>query len=248
MSIMTLDEVLASLFGNTFTVDERPDGILLGEGRINSAQSVSLIGIVHGNPLGIEGALTLAQRVLTLVRGGQRQPILVLVDSGSQRMSRRDELLGLNEYLSHLAKALWSADRAGFPTIALLYGGGAAGAFVATALATRALVALPGANPAVMDMPSISRVTKLPIDMLKRMSASTPVFAPGLANMQAMGAVTETWDADRSLRDQLLSLLQRVDELPADERDRAGQQHGGRMKAALIAEAVMQQALRGRVI
>jgi malonate decarboxylase gamma subunit len=99
-----------------------------------------------------------------------------------------------------------------------------------------------------MDMPSISRVTKLPIDMLKRMSASTPVFAPGLANMQAMGAVTETWDADRSLRDQLLSLLQRVDELPADERDRAGQQHGGRMKAALIAEAVMQQALRGRVI
>jgi len=244
---MTLDEVLASLFGDRFTVDERPDGILLGEGRLPGAQNVSLIGVVHGKPLGIEGALTLAQRVLALVRAGQRQPILVLLDSDSQRMSRRDELLGLNEYLSHLAKALSAADQAGFATISLLYGGGAAGAFVATALATRALIALPGAKPAVMDMPSISRVTKLPIEMLERMSASTPVFAPGLANMQAMGAVTETWNPNHSLRDQLSSLLQRVDELPADNRDRVGQQQGGRMKAAAIADKVMQQALRSPV-
>jgi len=241
---MTLDEVLASLFGSAFTVDERPDGILLGEGRLNAAHSVCLIGVVHGNALGVEGALTLAHRVLSVVRGGQRQPIMVLIDSDSQRMSRRDELLGLNEYLAHLAKALSAADRAGFPTIALLYGGGAAGAFVTTALATRALVALPGANPAVMDMPSISRVTKLPIDMLQRMSANTPVFAPGLANMQAMGAITETWKVQSGLHDQLLSLLQRVSELPPDERDRMGQQCGGRMKAALIAATVMQQALR----
>ena len=30
----------------------------------------------------------------------------MLVDSDSQRMSKRDELLGLNEFLSHLAKVL----------------------------------------------------------------------------------------------------------------------------------------------
>lgn len=241
---MTLDEVLASLFEGAFTVDERPDGILLGEGRLGPGQTVCLIGIVHGNPLGIEGALTLAHRVLTLVRGGQRQPILVLVDGASQRMSRRDELLGLNEYLSHLAKSLSVADAAGFPTIALLYGGGAAGAFVTTALATRVLVAVPGAHPAVMDMPSISRVTKLPIERLERMSANTPVFAPGLANMQAMGAITETWDPHTALRGQLLNLLQRVHELAQDLRDQAGQRSGGRLKAALIADTVMQQALQ----
>src|SRR5579862_322152 len=158
---MTLDEVLASLFRHDFTVDERADGVLLGEGRLGPTQPVALIGIVNGMPLGVEGALALAQRVLTLVRTGQPRPILVLVDCGSQRMSRRDELLGLNEYLAHLAKALLLADRSGFATIAVLYGGGAAGALVATALVARALVALPGAHPAVMDLPSISRVTRL---------------------------------------------------------------------------------------
>jgi len=241
---MTLDEVLASLFGEAFKVDERPDGTLLGEGRLNSSDSIALIGIVNRMPLGVEGALALAQRVLSLVRAGSRQAILVLVDSDSQRMSRRDELMGLNEYLAHLAKALLVADRAGFPTITLLYGGGAAGAFIATALATRALIALPGAKPAVMDLPSMSRVTKLPVDLLERMSQSSPVFAPGLVNMQLMGAVTESWSADSSLRDQMQSLLPRIGEIPEDQRDRLGQQRGGRTKASGIAEQVMQQAMK----
>ena len=62
----------------------------------------------------------------------------MLVDSDSQRMSKRDELLGLNEFLAHLAKSLIYADLSGRPTIGLLYGHTAAGAFIATALATRA--------------------------------------------------------------------------------------------------------------
>ena len=84
-------------------------------------------------------------------------PILVLVDSDSQRMSKRDELLGLNEFLAHLAKSLIYADMHGRPTIGLLYGHSAAGAFLATALATRVLVELPGADPAVMDLPSMAQ-------------------------------------------------------------------------------------------
>lgn len=241
---MTLDELLRGLFGDSFTVDERPDGILLGEARLTPTQPVTLIGIVQGMPLGVEGALSLAHRVLAVVRGGQRQPILVLIDSDSQRMSRRDELLGLNEYLAHLAKCLMLADRSGSATIALLYGGGAAGAFVVTALATRALVALPGATPAVMDLPSIARVTKLPLEVLQRMGGSTPVFAPGLANMQLTGAVTELWNPAADLRGQLLQLLERVTDLPEDARDRTGAERGGRKLAAHIAEQVRQQALR----
>jgi malonate decarboxylase gamma subunit len=239
---MTLDKLLAALFGHSFTVDERADGILLGEGRLSSAQPLTLIGIVNGMPLGVEGALALAHRVLSVIRSGQRQPILVLIDSDSQRMSRRDELLGLNEYLAHLAKALRLADVSGFPTLSLLYGGGAAGAFVATALATRALVALPSANPMVMDLPSMSRVTKLPLEALQRMGSHSPVFAPGLANMQSMGAINETWEADADLPAQLSSLLLRLGDLSEDRRDRAGQQCGGRKQAARIAAEVMRQA------
>jgi malonate decarboxylase gamma subunit len=235
---MTLDEMLRALFGNSFTVDERPDGVLLGEARAGS-QPLMLLGIVNAMPLGVEGALTLAHRVLAAIRGAQRHPILMLIDSDSQRMSRRDELLGLNEYLAHLAKCLMLADRAGIATISLLYGGGAAGAFVATALATRALVALPGANPAVMDLPAMARVTKLPLELLQQMARGTAVFAPGLANMQLTGAVTEVWDPQLDLPGQLAALLRRMAELPEDGRDRAGERHGGRKLAAHIAAEVM---------
>jgi malonate decarboxylase gamma subunit len=242
---MTLDETLASLFGTAFTVDERPDGIVLGEGRLGGTTPVALIGIVNGMPLGVEGALLLAQRVLTLARAAEPRPIVLLIDCDSQRMSRRDELLGLNECLGHLSKALLLVDRSGLPTIALLYGGGAAGALIATALAVRALVALPGAHPAVMDLPSMSRVTKLTLDTLERMSLDTPVFAPGLANLQRMGAICETWTTrSQSLGSQLASLLQRFSQLPEDARDREGERLGGRGRAAQVAQQVMQQALQ----
>jgi malonate decarboxylase gamma subunit len=244
MSAVTLDDLLHSLFADSFTVDQRPDGLLLGEARLSALQPLTLLGVVGGMPLGVDGALTLAQRTLAVIRSGQRHPILMLIDSDSQRMSRRDELLGLNEYLSHLAKCLMLADRSGFPTISLLYGGGAAGAFVATALATRALVALPGAHPAVMDLPSMSRVTKLPLEVLQRMGSSTPVFAPGLANMQAMGAIDEVWESRAELPTRLSALLQRVSESYEDTRDRAGAQRGGRRLAAAIASEVVQQAMR----
>jgi malonate decarboxylase gamma subunit len=241
---MTLDEALNALFGAAYTVDVRPDGTLFGEARLSSSQAVSLLGVVNEMPLGVEGALALAHRVLALIRSGERVPIVMLIDSGSQRMSRRDELLGINEYLAHLAKALWFADASGIFTLTVLYGGGAAGAFVATALATRALVALPDAHPAVMDLPSIARVTKLPLEQLQRMSASTPVFAPGLANMQRMGAVTEIWEVGEGIAAQLPGLLKQLSELPIDERDRLGAMRGGRMKAAAIAEQVMREARR----
>ena len=147
-------------------------------------------------------------------------------------MSKRDELLGLNEYLAHLAKCLLLADMHGHPTIGLLYGHSAAGAFLATALATRVLVgAARCAIPRVMDLPSMAQVTKLPLDVLEAKAKSTPVFAPGLANLAQTGAVHVTWDAAVPLADQLEKLLA---DLP-DARDRRGElgkERGGRPKAA----------------
>ena len=80
----------------------------------------------------------------------------LLVDSDSQRMSIRDELLGLNEFLAHLAKCLLYADVQGRPRWARCTVIRPLGAFIATALATRS-GALPGAEPAVMDLPSMAR-------------------------------------------------------------------------------------------
>ena len=232
---MSPDAILASLFPDGHEVAIGADGLILGTGQ-TAGGSIHVVGVARKTALGIDEALALASRVIAIVESGDQAPIVVLVDSDSQRMSKRDELLGLSEYLAHLAKCLILADRMGHRTVGILYGHSAAGAFIATALATRTLVALPGASPEVMDLPSMARVTKLSIDVLKEKAKSTPVFAPGLDNLAQTGAILETWDPGQPLDVQLAALLKREPE--GDVRDRLGQARGGRPKAADIAARV----------
>ena len=238
---MTLDEILPSLFPDGHDI-ARHHGLLAGSAVLKGGGHAEVIGVEGRTPLGVDGALTLAGHVIAALERGDDGPVVVLVDSDSQRMSKRDELMGLNEVLAHLAKALILADLSGRPTVGVLYGHTAAGAFIATALATRVLVALPGAEPEVMDLPSMAKVTKLPLDVLKEKAASTPVFAPGLDNLARMGAVLEIWDPSRSLADQLAAVLERGAD--GDRRDILGQRRQGRPKAADIAERVRELATR----
>jgi malonate decarboxylase gamma subunit len=232
---MTLDEILAGLFPNGGDIKVAGTEVA-GRALLPDGQPIHVLGITQGAPLGVDEAIVLARRVIEIIKSGDRAPILLLVDSASQRMSRRDELLGLSEYLAHLAKALQLAEAGGHRTIGLLYGGSAAGAFIATALAASTLVALPSAHPAVMDLPSMARVTKLPIEVLKAKAETTPVFAPGLDNMVRTGGVHIVWDTGAPLAAQLAAVVAR----PAggDERDRLGAERGGRRKAAEIADRV----------
>jgi malonate decarboxylase gamma subunit len=237
---MTLDEILAGLFPNQSDI-KATGAEIAGKAILPDVGPIHVLGITQGVPLGVDEAIALARRVIGIIKSGDRAPILFLLDSASQRMSRRDELLGLNEYLAHLAKVLLLAEAEGHRTVGLLYGGSAAGAFIATALATGTLVALPGAHPAVMDLPSMARVTKLPIEVLKAKAEATPVFAPGLDNMVRTGGIQVVWDADTPLAAQLAAVLDQP--TGQDERDRLGAERGGRRKAAEIADRVVAIAL-----
>ena len=240
---MTLDEILSSLFPDGHEV-RNDKGVLLGSATLRSGDNMLVLGVAGRTALGVDEAIRLSGHVLRSI-GRDSGPILVLVDSDSQRMSKRDELLGLNEFLAHLAKVLIHADINGRPTIGLLYGHSAAGALLATGLATRVLVGLPGADPAVMDLPSMAKVTKLSMEALEQKAKSTPVFAPGLSNLAQMGAVHMTWSHGGSLADQLEALLA---DMPAvrDTRDALGKARGGRLKAADIAERVRDLAMQAR--
>ena len=240
---MTLDDILASLFPHGHEV-HLADGLITGRGTLPKGDPIAVIGVGGRTAVGVDEAARLSVSVLEVIRSGGHVPILVLVDSDSQRMSKRDELLGLSEFLAHLAKCLIYADMSGHPTIGLLYGHTAAGAFIATALATRTLLALPGAEPAVMDLPSMARVTKLSLEVLQEKAKSTPVFAPGLDNLAQTGAVAAILDAGRSLADQLEALLSPQTQTKArmDLRDRLGKERKGRPKAADIAERVYELA------
>lgn len=238
---MTRDDILASLFPDGQDV-QNDSGVLFGSGTLRSGGRALVIGIADRTAVGVDEAIRLSGHVLTSIETGSG-PILVMVDSDSQRMSKRDELLGLNEFLAHLAKSLIYADIHGRPTIGLLYGHSAAGALLATAMATRVLVALPGATPAVMDLPSMSKVTKLSVETLQEKARSTPVFAPGLQNLARTGAVHVTWDATIPLVDQLEALLRDMPDA-RDRRGALGKERGGRLKADDIAERVRGLALQ----
>jgi malonate decarboxylase gamma subunit len=238
---MTLDEVLASLFPSGYKVERGPSGTLHGTAKVESQGEVTVVGIVGGTPLGVDGAILLAGHVLAAVKAGGRAPIIFLVDAASQNMARRDELLGLNEYLAHLAKSLALAAVHGHHTVSILFGHAAAGAFIAAALSSQSLVALPGAEPSVMDLPSISRVTKLPLEQLKELAKSTPIFAPGVEPLFAIGAVTETWEADQPFAPRLVALL-RQPAATSDLRDQIGLERKGRFLAQKIAERVAAEA------
>src|SRR3984957_11003266 len=163
---MTLDDILTSLFPKGHDV-ANDKGVLLGSAPLQSGGTAVVIGVAGRTPLGVDEAIRLSRHVLDALEQGGEGPILVLVDSDSQRMSKREELLGLNEYLAHLAKALIHADLQGHATVGLLFGHTAPRAFSAPALAARTLVALPGSQPEVMDLPSMARVTKLSIEVLQ---------------------------------------------------------------------------------
>lgn len=237
---MTLDEILTNLFPKGHHVAVRPDKLILGTARRGNGDAIEVIGIADGEPLGVAGVLPLAEWVLRVIATGGETPILVMVDTRGQRMARRDEMLGLNEYLAHLAKCLLLASRKGHRTVGLNYGKAAAGAFLATALATDILVALPGAEPAVMDLPSMARVTKLPEEQLTAMSKTTPVFAPGLAAMSQVGAVAEIWDPSQPLDVQLEAALAAISD--HDARDTMGASRGGRRLAAAVAKRIATEA------
>lgn len=233
---MTLADILTSLFPQGHDVSN-DDGVVCGTGSLRAGGSALVIGVADRLALGVDEALRLARVVLESLEKNGTGPILVLVDSDSQRMSKRDELLGLNEFLAHLGKALIYADLQGRPTIGLLYGHTAAGAFLATALATRVLVGLPGADPVVMDLPSMSKVTKLSLEILEEKARTTPVFAPGIQNLAQMGAVHVQWSDKLPLADQLELLMANLPDA-RDGRDRLGKERSGRLKAAEIAERV----------
>jgi malonate decarboxylase gamma subunit len=241
---MTHAEIAAALFGKAHKVSIDAASIVRGTGSLTSGREVNVVGIANAQPLGIEAALAIAQETLDIMRRNPRSAILVLVDSGSQLMSRREELLGLNEALGHLIKVLRAAASSSHPTAGLLYGSSTGGALIATGLATSWLAALPRAQPSVMQLQAMARVVKLPLEKLERLAADTPVFAPGVSNFARTGAIHIVWDADSDLGIQLEQVLAR-DTAGDDERARLGAERGGRTKAAAIIERIVADAQRG---
>ena len=211
------------------------DSVLTGTASTEDGE-VTVIGTTDRIEVGVDHALALAETVLASTAAHPQRPIVMLADTAGQRLARRDELLGINGYFAHLAQTIDLARRRGARLVTLVYGESVSGGFLSFGLMADHIHALPDAQVRVMDLRAMARVTKQPLEKLQALSLTSPVFAPGVENYVAMGAVQSLWDGD--LARHLLDALR----APADGDHRAalGAERGGRTLAAQVAVAVSQ--------
>jgi malonate decarboxylase gamma subunit len=229
---MEIERLLDGLFPDGHEVFQ--DGLLIsGSGHVAGRQ-VALIGTLEAAPIGVELAHQLAGEVLSVIRDHPGRPILLLVDTQGQRLSHRDELLGLNGYMAHLANCLALARLQGHRIIGLVHSQAVSGGFLASSLLADACYALPEAEIRVMNLPAMARVTKIPLQRLESLSETSPVFAPGVGNYQRMGAIEAIWEGD--LAECLIAALDSGSD--ADQRRELGEARGGRQLARRVADRV----------
>lgn len=227
-----LSDLLDALFprGHDITVS---DAVLTGTARTDDG-AVTVIGTADKLEVGVDHALVLAEAVLASTAADPHRPIVMLVDTAGQRLARRDELLGINGYFAHLAQSLDLARRRGARLVTLVYGESVSGGFLSFGLMADHIHALPDAQVRVMDLRAMARVTKQPLEKLQALSQSSPVFAPGVENYVAMGAVESVWNGD--LAAHLLQALRATAD--GDRRAQRGAERGGRTLAARVAAQV----------
>jgi malonate decarboxylase gamma subunit len=204
--------------------------VLSGSARAG-AREIAVIGCANQAYIGVEMALALARAVLDVLRDHPGRPILLMIDTLGQRLSRRDELLGINGYLAHLGLCLELARTRGHRIISLAYGEAVSGGFLASGMLADATYALHVARIQVMNLPAMARITRIPLERLEALSRTSPVFAPGVENFHRLGGISAVWSG--RLAAQLCAALE--DTGTADNRRALGSERGGRTHAGKAA-------------
>jgi malonate decarboxylase gamma subunit len=230
---MEWERVVEQLFPAGDEVRQEGD-LLLGQGGCGK-HTVAVIGTTSHTEVGVELALAMAAAVLTMIRNHPSRPIVFLVDTSGQRLRHRDEMLGLNGYMAHLAKCVGMARRRGHAIISLVYDQALSGGFLANGMMADVCAALPEAEIRVMGLAAMARVTRISEEKLSQLSRSSPVFAPGAKNYLKMGGLDALWEGDLSAC--LADALAHID--ATDHRRKLGYERGGR----LIADTVVQRVL-----
>ena len=229
-------QLLEALFPQGHKIVQEGD-FLAGTGNV-AGETVAVLGSANHAEIGVELALRLASEVLRVMREHPQRPILFLVDTQGQRLRHRDELLGINAYMAHLAKCLELARRHKHRVISLVYGRAVSGGYITGGMMADACFALASAEISVMNLPAMARITKVPQERLEELAKSSPVFAPGAENYLKMGALEELWSTD--LAGSLAAALRGTNN--EDRRREEGAARGGRKLALPVARRVRTDA------
>lgn len=230
---MELNELLNSFFpeGHSVSVD---GDLVSGEATLGGA-TVAVLGTTNHAYIGAREAVVMTDRLLSIIETTPGRPIIMLVDNSGQRMALNEELLVLPEYISTLLQTQQLARATGSKLVALLYGPAIAGGFIAFGMLADRIIAVPGAEPSVMKLEAISRVTKMPLEKLEDLAKTVSVFAPGCDNFFKMGGVYDVW-SDR-FSERLSGLL--GSDVSRDLRAALGRERGGRACAQDVIDDVI---------
>lgn len=239
---MDRDALFAQLFPDDRTIAVDGD-LLRGVARIDG-RDVGVVGTTNDAAIGIELALAMATEVLRTVRDHPGRPIVLLIDTQGQRLRHRDELLGINVYMAHLAQCLEVARRAGHRLVSLVYGRAVSGGYITGGMMADSCHALVSAEISVMNLPAMARVTKIPEERLAALAENSPVFAPGASNYLKMGGLASVWSDDAAAA--LAAALRATPEVAAggrtDRRRADGDARGGRSMALPVSQRVRHDA------
>ncbi len=231
---MNYTELISVMFADqaAFNVE---DNVLTGSGSYVN-QEFALCGIVNNSPLSASRAQYLAEFFLTKSQENLKANIIIIVDTSGQQVTRHDELIGLNRYLAHLAKVIHFARSNGARVFSLVYGSALGGAFIATSLNAERIYALSEAKIAVMWLEAMARVTKVPLDKLKNLSKTSPIFAPGAENFVKLGAIEKVITINELMPKLVSDLSKSVN---PDHWRKNGKAREGRMLADKVVEAIL---------
>jgi len=234
---MNLPTILDALFpaGHQINID----GHKLAGVATTASGNVAVLGTTDAAAIDHEIALFLAQHILATIRTHPRRPVIFLVDTQGQALSRAEELLCLNGSLAHLAACVDLARRLGHVSLSLVTGEAVSGGYLSFGLMADRAYALASAQVRVMDLKAMARVTKIDHAKLLELAASAPTFAPGAENYQRMGAIEAIWPTPSAtlLDAALAELLQDPD--GQDVRMTAAQDRTGRLHAARVVDQIL---------
>ena len=196
---------------------------------------VALLGTINSAPIGVDLAFALAGKVLEIIQNHPQRPIIILVDTQGQNLSRRDELLGNAGYLAHLSMCFELARMRGHKLISIVYKEAVSGGYLALGMIADRSFALESAQIRVMALSAMSRIMQIPLERLEELCASSPIFGPGANNYVVLGALEAVLANDLSSPiEQALSQSERL-----DQRAKLGLERGGRTLAFEVINSVI---------
>lgn len=234
--ILKLQDLINSIFTKPQTSIK--DHVVFGTGFIKDIQ-FNILGTQENTQFGVDEAIEMAKHALEIVQTNNQAPIILLTNVIGQKLSVRDEWLGMYAYYAHLLKCLHLARKNGNQLISLIYNQAIGGSFIAFGLMADRIFALKDTQLAVMWLEGMAKVTKIDIEVLRRISQTSPVFAPGVENFKKLGGIHEVITLDQAPQ-QILSVLHEKD-LQQDNRAELGKKYGGRQVAYDLIQKIERQ-------